>query len=81
MKTLETRLTVTLCYPSLVTVIEKSKKLYAFKNLNLNVLPVNYYAQKSAWNDVVKYIRILKNYVLYYSISVNRHYPGPDSDG
>lgn len=29
--------------------IGKSKKPRAFKNLNLNALPVNYYAQKSAW--------------------------------
>jgi len=32
-------------------VIGKSKKPHAFKNLNMNVLPVNYYAQKSVWMD------------------------------
>lgn len=32
-------------------VIGKSKKPRAFKNINLNALPVNYYAQKSAWMD------------------------------
>jgi len=32
-------------------VIGKSKKPRAFKNVNLNALPVNYYAQKSAWMD------------------------------
>jgi len=32
-------------------VIGKSKKPRAFKNLNLNALPVNYYEQKSAWMD------------------------------
>ena len=30
-------------------VIGKSKKPRVFKNLNLNALPVNYYAQKCAW--------------------------------
>lgn len=32
-------------------VIGKSKKPRAFKNLNMNALTVNYYAQKSAWMD------------------------------
>ncbi|KAL4135498.1 hypothetical protein QTP88_007104 [Uroleucon formosanum] len=32
-------------------VIGKSKKPRAFKNLNMNALPVNYYTQKSAWMD------------------------------
>uniref|UniRef100_A0A2S2R2Q4 Jerky-like n=1 Tax=Sipha flava TaxID=143950 RepID=A0A2S2R2Q4_9HEMI len=33
-------------------VIGKSEKPRAFKNLNLNTLPVNYYAQKGAWMDL-----------------------------
>lgn len=32
-------------------VIGKSKKPRAFKNIHLNALPVNYYAQKNAWMD------------------------------
>lgn len=32
-------------------VIGKSQKPLAFKNFNLNALPMNYYAQKSAWMD------------------------------
>lgn len=34
-----------------LAVIGRAKKPRAFKNLNLNTLPVNYYAQKNAWMD------------------------------
>lgn len=49
------RITVMVCanasgaYRLPLVVIGKSKKPRSFKNLNLNVLPVRYYAQKSAW--------------------------------
>ena len=56
-KTKKDRLTIMVCvnasrtHKLSLSAIEKLKKPRAFKNLNIDLMPVNYYPQPKAWMD------------------------------